>query len=317
MSGQKLERPDRPDRPAPAQGRRLTAAAGERRLDRFLVAADPALSRSGATALVRRGLVLLNGRTARPAEQVRPGDSVEYFLPPAAMAAPEAEAIELKVVYEDLDLVVIDKPAGMVVHPAAGHNSGTLVNALLGLGGTWSSAGGTARPGIVHRLDRGTSGLILAARNNQAHRALAAQLADRSLSRVYLAIARGEVKLPAGVLEGAIGRDPRDRRRMAVVAGGGRDARTRYQVLETRAGHSLLRCELETGRTHQIRVHLAAFGHPLAGDAQYARSRPGDAQRPMLHAHKLRFLHPATGRQMSFEAAPPPDFTTFWESLAR
>lgn len=238
---------------------------------------------------------------------------VEFSLPQVEVV-PAAEEVELDVVYGDQDLVVVNKPPGMVVHPAPGHSSGTLVNALLGLGGAWSTAGGEARPGIVHRLDRGTSGLIVAARNDAAHRYLSAQLADRSLTRVYLSIARGRVSPPAGILEGDIGRDPRDRKRMAVV-GQGRPARTRYQVLEVRAGYSLLRCQLETGRMHQVRVHLAALGHPLAGDAQYGRRQPGEPTRPMLHATRLELRHPRTGRRMSFEAAPPADFNAFWEGL--
>jgi 23S rRNA pseudouridine1911/1915/1917 synthase len=218
------------------------------------------------------------------------------------------------VVYEDADFVVVMKPPGMVVHPSAGHHSGTLVHALLGLGGRWSTLGGTARPGIVHRLDKGTSGLLIAARNDRAHRALAGQLADRTLSRTYLAIVAGEVKEPAGVLEGPIARDPRNRQRMAIVAGG-RPARTRYQVVERLHGHTLLRCDLETGRTHQVRVHLAALGHPVAGDSQYGRPGVGDPERPMLHAWRLKLKHPRTGEDMACEAPPPVDFTTHLESL--
>ena len=241
------------------------------------------------------------------------GDVVEYRLPDTAslpVAAPED--IPLQVVYGDSEMVVVDKPAGMVVHPAAGHHSGTLVHALLGLGGGWSAAGGETRPGIVHRLDKGTSGLIVAARNDPSHRALAAQLGDRTMSRTYLAIVKGRVKADAGELEGPIGRHPRERKRMAVVAGG-RYARTRYQVVERRRNHTLLRCELDTGRTHQIRVHLAALGHPVAGDADYGGREPA-APRPMLHAWRLRLRHPRTGEEMKFEAAPPSDFEAFWEA---
>jgi 23S rRNA pseudouridine1911/1915/1917 synthase len=210
--------------------------------------------------------------------------------------------------------LVVVKPAGMVVHPGAGHHSGTLVHALLGRGGQWSAAGGSLRPGIVHRLDRGTSGLMVAARTDAAHRALAAQLADRSLSRSYLAIVRGSVDAEAGEIEGDIGRHPRRRQRMAVVDRG-RFARTRYAVLERLRAYTLLRCELDTGRTHQIRVHLAAVGHPVAGDEQYARRRPGEPARPMLHASRLRLRHPGTGELMEFEAAPPADFVQFLESV--
>jgi 23S rRNA pseudouridine1911/1915/1917 synthase len=265
--------------------------------------------------LAREGLVSVNGRGARPADSVVEGDSIEYEVREPAPVEPRPEAIPLTVVYEDGDFVVVDKPPGMVVHPAAGHRSGTLVHALLGLGGSWSTAGGAARPGIVHRLDRGTSGLILAARTDRAHRALTAQLAARTLSRTYLAIVRGELT-GSGLLEGPIGRDPRDRLRMAVVEGG-RTARTRYEAVERRAGHTLVRCELETGRTHQVRVHLAALGHPVAGDDLYGRPAPGGPDRPTLHAWRLRLRHPVTGEPMSFEAAPPADFQAFWESLGR
>jgi 23S rRNA pseudouridine1911/1915/1917 synthase len=293
---------------------KLTVAGEPRRLDVFLASAEPALSRSAAGRLARAHAISINGRPAKPADQVRAGDVVEFDPPLASKAALEPEAIPLEVLYEDDDLMVVVKPAGMVVHPAAGHGTGTLVHALLGHGGKWSSAGGEERPGIVHRLDRGTSGLMLVARNDRAHRALAAQLADRTLSRTYLAIVRGNVKAAAGELEGDIGRDPRDRKRMAVVERG-RYARTRYEVVERLRGHTLLRCRLFTGRTHQIRVHLAAFGHPVAGDRQYARTRPGDPPRPMLHAYRLRFTHPAGDRELEFEAAPPADFTGFLESL--
>jgi 23S rRNA pseudouridine1911/1915/1917 synthase len=239
---------------------------------------------------------------------------VELEIPAAYAAAAAGEDIPLEVVYEDEDLLVINKPAGMVVHPAPGHYSGTLVHALLGRGGTWSSAGGEMRPGIVHRLDKGTSGLIVVARNDSSHRALSAQLGDRTLSRSYLAIARGRFKTDAGELEGAIGRHPKDRKRMAVVPGG-RFARTRYEVVEKRSTHTLLRCDLHTGRTHQIRVHLAALGHPLAGDTEYGGRGPGDPDRPMLHAWRLRLRHPRTRAEMSFEVAPPADFTEFWASI--
>ena len=277
---------------------------------------DPELSRSVAARLARAGGVAVNGRPVRPSEAVRAGDVLEYEPPPAAVTLePGPEPIALMVVHDDADLVVIDKPAGMVVHPAAGHRSGTLVHALLGLGGPWSALGGAARPGIVHRLDRGTSGLMLAARTDRAHRSLAAQLADRTLSRTYLAIVRGGLAGSERLLDGPIARHPRDRLRMAVV-GGGRPARTRLRPIERRGGHTLVQCELETGRTHQIRVHLAAIGHPVAGDDLYGRRRPGDPERPMLHAHRLRFRHPRTGESMTFESPPPPDFTAFWDGLA-
>lgn len=288
------------------------AAVG--RLDRALAVLDPDLSRTTAARLIRAGHVFLNGAPTKPADAVRAGDLVEYSRPEAEFAEPAAEAIPLRLIHDDPDFVVVDKPAGMVVHPAPGHSNGTLVQALLGLGGSWSSAGGETRPGIVHRLDKGTSGLILAARNDVAHRALAAQLADRSLSRTYLAVVRGGLSRPAGILEGPIGRDPANRLRMAVVAGG-RFARTRYEVVENRAGRTLVRCELESGRTHQIRVHLTALGHPLVGDDLYGGARRGEPQRPLLHAWRLRLRHPRTGEPLGFEAPLPDDFSAFWEGL--
>jgi len=258
--------------------------------------------------------VTVNGHPADPADRVAAGDVVDFEIPEAYVVEAGAEAIPLDIVYEDEDIAVIDKPAGMVVHPAPGHYTGTLVHALLGRGGAWSAVGGAARPGVVHRLDKGTSGLIVVARNDVSHRALSAQLKDRTLRRTYLAVVRGRVKDEAGELEGPIGRDPRERKRMAVVAGG-RFARTRYQVVERKRTHTLLRCDLDTGRTHQIRVHLAALGHPVAGDAEYGGGGAG-AGRPMLHAWRLRLRHPRSGVEMSFEAAPPADFDSFWASLS-
>jgi 23S rRNA pseudouridine1911/1915/1917 synthase len=244
---------------------------------------------------------------------VAAGDRIDYQTPDTVAAEVIAGAPAVRVVYTDPDFEVLDKPAGVVVHPAPGHRSGTLVHALLGRGGTWSTVGGENRPGIVHRLDKGTSGLIVVARNDVSHRALSAQLGDRTLSRTYQAIVRGRVTDDSGVLEGAIGRHPRDRKRMAIVAGG-RFARTRYQVLERKRTHTLLLCDLDTGRTHQIRVHLAAFGHPVAGDDDYG-GREAGAGRPMLHAWRLRLRHPRTGQEMSFEAPPPQDFDDFWASV--
>ena len=240
------------------------------------------------------------------------GDIVDVEIPEAYVVEAGAEQIPLDIIYEDDDIAVINKLAGMVVHPAAGHYTGTLVNALLGRGGAWSAVGGASRPGVVHRLDKGTSGLIVVARNDVSHRSLSSQLKDRSLSRTYFAIVRGRVKDESGVLEGPIGRDPRERKRMAVVAGG-RFARTRYEVVERRRTHTLLRCDLDTGRTHQIRVHLAALGHPVAGDTEYGGREIG-AERPMLHAWRLRLRHPRTGDDMNFEASPPDDFAEFWSS---
>ena len=271
------------------------------------------MSRAAAARLIKGHLVRVNGKPAQPADRVAAGDVVEVEVPEAYETQATPEEIPLEVVYEDEDIAVIDKPPGMVVHPAPGHHSGTLVHALLGRGGAWSTTGGAQRPGIVHRLDRGTSGLIVVARNDASHRALSAQLSDRTLSRTYLAIVRGRVKDDAGELEGPIGRHPKDRKRMAVVSGG-RYARTRYAVVERTGSHTLLRCDLDTGRTHQIRVHLAALGHPIAGDEEYGGRQAG-AERPMLHAWRLRLRHPRTRRDMEFEVEPPADFKRFWDSV--
>jgi 23S rRNA pseudouridine1911/1915/1917 synthase len=284
------------------------------RLDRFLAEHAIDLSRSAAARLIKSHLVRVNGRPADPADRVAVGDVVEFEIPEAYVADAEAEAIPLEVLYEDDDLAVINKPAGMVVHPAPGHHTGTLVHALLGRGGSWSAVGGVSRPGIVHRLDKGTSGLIVVARNDVSHRALSAQLKDRSLSRTYLAIVQGRIKDAAGELEGAIGRHPKERKRMAVVSGG-RFARTRYEVVERGAGHTLLRCDLDTGRTHQIRVHLAAIGHPVVGDKEYRGDRPGlRPPRLFLHCEHLQFNHPRTDEVLSLDSPLPPDLA---EALAR
>lgn len=297
----------------PLKKRQLIASTAAPRLDRFVAEHAPDLSRAAAARLIKGHLVRVNGKPAQPADRVSVGDLVEVEVPEAYAISAAPEEIPLEVVYEDDDLVVINKPAGMVVHPAPGHQSGTLVHALLGRGGEWSAAGGATRPGIVHRLDRGTSGLIVVARSDASHRALASQLSSRTLSRTYLAIVRGTVKTQAGELEGPIGRHPKDRKRMAVVEGG-RYARTRYEVVERKQTHTLLRCDLDTGRMHQIRVHCAAMGHPVAGDAEYG-GREAGAERPMLHAWRLRLRHPRTGVDMNFEVAPPSDFTAFWESV--
>lgn len=263
--------------------------------------------------MIKGHLVLLNGHPADPADRVAVGDVVEYEIPEAYVAEAGGESIPLDIVYEDEDLAVVNKPAGMVVHPAPGHHTGTLVHALLGRRGAWSAVGGAARPGIVHRLDKGTSGLIVVARNDVSHRSLSSQLKDRTLSRTYLAIVRGRVKGDSGELEGPIGRHPVDRKRMAVVEGG-RFARTRYKVVERKRTHTLLRCDLDTGRTHQIRVHLAALGHPVAGDTLYG-GREDDLKRPLLHAWRLRLRHPRTGAEMKFQAPPPEDFKDFWDGV--
>ena len=290
----------------------VVAERGADRLDAFLKDEGIVATRTLATRLARRGLVRVNGLPARAARALQAGDRVEVEVPEPEPAIPAAESLPLDVVYEDDDLLVVNKAAGMVVHPGAGRRTGTLVNALLARHATWPAAGGPMRPGIVHRLDRGTSGLLIVARTEAAHRDLATQLAARRVKRTYLAIARGALG-EAGLVDAPIARDPRDRRRMAVVDGG-RPAVTRFRPRQALAGATLLEVELETGRTHQIRVHLAAIGHPLVGDETYGRSSTVIA-RPALHAWRLEFTHPRTGLAMSFEVEPPPDFTAALQAL--
>jgi 23S rRNA pseudouridine1911/1915/1917 synthase len=278
--------------------------AGER-LDR-VVAMLTGLPRAEVSGLVDAGRVRLSGQVVTTrSRKVRAGDVVEIDVPVAEDARPGPDpGVDVPVVYEDADIVVVDKPAGLVVHPGAGHAAGTLVNGLLARYPDMAAAGDPARPGIVHRLDRGTSGLLVAARTPAAHGGLVEMMAGRRVERRYLALVGGEVASPAGVVDAPVGRSARHPTRMTVSVAG-RPARTRYEVRERLPGPAtLLECSLETGRTHQIRVHLAAIGHPVAGDPTYG-GLPLSA-RPFLHAHALAFDHPVTGQRLSF-ASPLPD----------
>ena len=295
------------------------AAAGER-LDRWLAAKLPDLSRARLQALIAEGAVRVDGSGARASARVKAGQSVEVSVPDPAPAAPRPEDIPLRVVHEDGQLIVIDKPAGLVVHPGAGTASGTLVNALLHRVKDLSGVGGVLRPGIVHRLDRGTSGLIVVAKDDATHQDLARQFAARTVEKEYLALVLGRPRRPSGTIEAPIGRDPVHRKRMSVRAPRGRAARTGYVVEEALPGAALLRVRLHTGRTHQIRVHLAWIGHPIAGDATYGGRRlpasTGDGlaaavselQRPALHAARLSFTHPRSGERVAFTSPLPDDF---------
>jgi 23S rRNA pseudouridine1911/1915/1917 synthase len=328
------------------------AEPGER-LDRVLARHVAELSRSRLKALIEAGAVTLDGRTIRdPSHRVNSGAALTIELPPPEPAKPEPEAIPLKVVYEDADIIVIDKPRNLVVHPAAGHPTGTLVNALIAhCGSSLSGIGGERRPGIVHRLDKDTTGLMVVAKNDRAHRALAAQFADHGRSgepfeRSYLAFAWGAPERPHGVIDKPIDRSPKARDRMAVREGG-REAVTHWQVLERYRGKaepkhslnpkakpepvaSLLACRLETGRTHQIRVHLAAIGHPLLGDDLYgagfrtkikllpaaAESALAALGRQALHAHILTVKHPSSGEILTFRSELPPDLSRLREAMS-
>ena len=296
--------------------------AGQR-FDVYLAAAAK-ISRSAAERQIENGSALLNGCQAPKKTPVSEGDAVDFTLPEPAACSCAAQSIPLDIVYEDADLVVVNKPAGMVVHPAAGNPDGTLVNALLAhCGETLSGIGGELRPGIVHRIDKETSGLIAVAKNDEAHLALSEQLKDKTMSRIYLAVVRGCPREQEGRIDRPIGRSPKDRKKMAIVPDG-RHAATRYQVLERFDGWSLLRLELETGRTHQIRVHMASIGHPLMGDCLYSSSNTPFESRhrdwlpgQLLHAAELRLVHPRTGEKMCFSAPIPANFEAVVDVLRR
>jgi 23S rRNA pseudouridine1911/1915/1917 synthase len=297
----------------------VDAADAGTRLDRYLARQRADLSRTRAQALIARGLVRVDGREARASLALEAGHVVEVAPDAPEPTAPElrAEAIPVPVVFEDEHLLVIDKPAGLVVHPAPGHQSGTLVNALLGRLAP-AEPDAAHRPGIVHRLDKDTSGLMVVARTEAAHTNLAAQMKAHRTVKRYLALVEGHMPVAEGVIEAPIGRDPRQRQRMALVsvAGGGREARTRFRVLGEARGRSLLELQLETGRTHQIRVHLASVGHPVVGDVTYGRPQAPRPPRQFLHAAHLEFAHPVTGEWLTFDAPLPPDLARFkaeWE----
>jgi 23S rRNA pseudouridine1911/1915/1917 synthase len=307
------------------------AAAGER-IDRFLADAIGTISRSRVKALIEQGQVRRDGAVlSQPAEQVRPGATYVLDLPAPLPASPRPQSIPFMVLYEDADLIVLDKPAGLVVHPAPGNQDGTLVNALLAhCGDTLSGIGGERRPGIVHRLDKDTTGVMVVAKTELASAALTAAFAARNIDRAYLALVWGLPSPLEGEIEGAIGRDQRDRKRMAVVSRGGRTALTRYRTRRAwQTSASLLECRLATGRTHQIRVHLASMGNPVVGDPVYLRRVPAAARtlpdairrrlldfpRQALHAARLGFAHPRSGRPLEFATAPPSDMAQLIDGL--
>jgi 23S rRNA pseudouridine1911/1915/1917 synthase len=291
------------------------ALAGER-LDRA-VATITGWSRSEVQALVDAGLVLVAGVPARKSRKLEVGEVIELLGHPEATALPGPEEMELELRHVDADVIVLAKPAGLVVHPGAGHASGTLVHGLLGKFPEIAAVGDPARPGIVHRLDRDTSGLLIVARSPRAYDALVDALAARDIERRYLALVWGEPASPRGVVDAPIGRSQRRRTRMTVRSSG-REARTGYEVQESwpDARVALLECQLETGRTHQIRVHLAAIGHPVVGDAAYGGNRTGIAlERPFLHARALEFVHPVSGETLRFDEPLPPELTAVLDSL--
>ena len=297
--------------------RELTAATEHAgvRLDAFL-SADGALTRSQAARLIAEGRVRVNGKPAAKSARLSGGETVTVDVPQLRETALPPQDIPLDVVYEDDDVIVVNKPTGLVVHPAPGHPDGTLVNALLHhCGDSLSGIGGELRPGIVHRIDRDTSGLIIAAKNDAAHLALSAQLKDHSLSRTYECLVTGNMKQDSGTVDAPIGRSSADRKKMAVVPTG-RRAVTHWEVVARYPGVTHLRCRLETGRTHQIRVHMAYIGHPILGDTVYGAKKPVPGLTGQcLHATGLRFVHPRTGEPVELHCPLPPEFTAMLQKL--
>ncbi len=286
----------------------MSANDARLRLDQFLAKQLPEYSRSRLQQLIRSGFVRLNKQTTRPRQIVRGGDKIHLIEPPLEKIEMRPEPIPLDVLFEDDDLIVINKPADLTVHPGAGQREHTLVNALLSHCTTLSGIGGKERPGIVHRLDKETSGCLVVAKNDVAHRELSKQFAARTVEKIYLALVAGKLRKPTGVIEENIGRHPIQRKRMSVASKRGRAAKTEYRVIRSSDQASLVECRLHSGRTHQIRVHLHHLGHPVLGDKIYAPRFTKNFPRQMLHAWKLGFRHPCTGEWRSFEASLPADF---------
>ena len=289
-------------------------AAGER-LDRFLAGRELEVSRSHIQKLIESGCVLVNGRTAKANAKLREEDAVEMELPEAQELEILPEDIPLDILYEDSDVIVINKARGMVVHPAAGAADGTLVNALLHHCEDLSGINGVIRPGIVHRLDKDTSGVMMAAKNDRAHVDLAEQIREKTAQRIYRAIVCGTIAEDRGEIRAPIGRHPTERKKMAVVPGG-KEATTLFRVVERFPAHTLVECRLKTGRTHQIRVHMAYIGHPLLGDPKYGRKMP-DIAGQALHSCELSFTHPRTKERMTFAAEMPEDMKAILHALRR
>ena len=306
----------------------VTASEAGRRLDAVIAARFPALSRSYVGRLIRAGQITINGITKKPAYLTKRGDIVRCEIPPPQPTPCKAEPIPLSILYEDADLIVLNKPPGLVVHPAPGHWSGTLVNALLYHCGDLTGIGGELRPGIVHRLDKDTSGTLVVAKNDMAHHGLSHQFKKRQVEKRYLALVYGAMKESAGVIDLPIGRHPTHRKKMSSTSRRSRSTETRWQIKESFAGVSLLEVDLKTGRTHQVRVHCAAAGHPVVGDAAYGGKKRWKAvpsqdlqevlkgvRRQMLHAWALRLEHPRTGQWMGFESPLPRDMALLLETL--
>ncbi len=292
--------------------------SGER-IDALLAQSELGLSRSAASRLLEEGRVTLNGKVLKKSYICSDGEIYSADIPESSDCALIPQDIPLDIVYEDGDLIVVNKPRGLVVHPAPGHPDGTLVNALLHhCGDSLSGVGGEKRPGIVHRIDKDTSGLLIVAKNDASHRALSAQLSDHSLSRVYFALLNGRMKEPSGTVDAPIGRDPKNRKRMAVTPSNSKNAVTHWERLANFQSYSFVKCRLETGRTHQIRVHMAHIGHPLLGDSLYGAASPDKGlEGQCLHAGGISFIHPSTGEKMSFNTDLPDYFNTVLSKLGK
>lgn len=296
----------------------ITEDMDEERIDKILSGLVDSFSRSYIQKLLADGHVSVNGKTVTKASfKVKTEDEVQLLVPPAQQLNIEPEDIPLEILYEDEDLIVVNKPKGMVVHPAAGHYTGTLVNALLyHCKGQLSGINGILRPGIVHRIDKDTTGSVIACKNDKAHSGIAAQLKEHSITRRYHAIVHGVLKEDTGTVHKLLGRDPKDRKKMAVVTSGGKDAITHYRVLQRFERFTYIECELETGRTHQIRVHMASIGHPILGDEVYGPAKcPYKLQGQTLHAKILGFTHPVTGEYIETDAPIPEYFVHLLEIL--
>lgn len=289
------------------------------RLDKFISLAVPELTRSLAEKYITEGRATKDGAPLPKSHRVGPGERIAVEIPDPEPLDVRPEPIALDIVYEDADLLVVDKPKGMVVHPAPGNYTGTLVNALLAhCGGSLSGINGVIRPGIVHRIDKDTSGLLIVAKNDFAHKQLAEQIKAHSFTRIYEAVVHGTVKDDRGTVDAPIGRHPVDRKRMAVTEKGSRNAVTHYRVLARYPGFTHIQCQLETGRTHQIRVHMAYIGHPVAGDPVYGPKKPVPCLHGQcLHARVIGFVHPRTGKYMEFSSGLPVYFTAFLQKLKR
>lgn len=294
-----------------------TAEKAGERLDVFITARQTELSRSHVQKLIESGAVLVDGAARKANYKLRGGESVALNIPDAEPVEIKAEEIPLDVLYEDEDIIVVNKARGMVVHPAAGVTSGTLVNALLAHCTDLSGINGEIRPGIVHRLDKDTSGVMVCAKNDKAHISLAEQIRVKSAHRKYLAVVHGNIKEEAGIVKGDIGRHPTDRQRMAIVRENGKPAVTHFRVLERYGEYTLIECELETGRTHQIRVHMTSIGHPLVNDPKYGpkKSSPFAIKGQALHSATLTLAHPTTGEEMEFTAPVPIDMQKIINTL--